>query len=411
MYLAFLFILTALFAHTTWRRPVDGLVLLAAALPTYLLRFNVGLLPMTLLETLVLVLFGVWLIQTKTHPRHWLPTRWRLSALLLLLAASTAVLVAPDTLAALGLWKAYFVEPILVFIVATHVLAGSERRIVNALGMSAAFVAVCGIIQSLTGWGLPAPWDVEGRITSIYPYPNSVGLFLGPIVVLGSFACIHAWNEKRQRAAIAWFAAIILSIAAIALAQSEATYVALAATFVLIGLTVKKLRILTITLVVLTSAIILLSPLRQTVFTKLTLHDASGEVRRSQWTETVELLKDHPFVGAGLSGYPTALEPYHTHTQYEIFQYPHNIILNIWTELGLLGLLAFALLAYQILNHSTTPSLHDSTTLPAFFALLEITIHGLVDVPYFKNDLAILTWLLIALLYVSSRPSAPATQS
>ncbi len=412
MYFAFLTVLTILFAYTTWRRPVDGLVFVSAALPAYLLRLNIGPLPLTFLEVMVLVLFGVWLIQTKMHPRDWITPAWRIPVLLLLLAASIGVLVAPDTFAALGVWKAYFVEPILIFIVATHILAGSERRVVGALGVSAAFVAVCGIVQTFTGWGLPAPWDVEGRITSIYPYPNSVGLFLGPIVVLGSFTCVRAWKEKQNRVAVAWMIAIALSITTIALAQSEAAYVALAATFILIGLLFKTSRLPTIVLVVATTIALLFSPLRQTVFTKLTLHDTSGEVRRSQWTETIELLKDHPFTGVGLSGYPTALEPYHTHTQYEIFQYPHNIFLNIWTELGLLGLLTFAILAHRVFTttrHSTTPPFHHS--LPVFFALLEMSVHGLVDVPYFKNDLAILTWLLLALLVIHTRHHSPTIRS
>jgi O-antigen ligase len=196
------------------------------------------------------------------------------------------------------------------------------------------------------------------------------------------------------------------------LAQSEAAYVALLATFVLIGLLSKRVRLPTIVLIGVATITVFLSPLRQTVFTKLTLHDTSGEVRRSQWTETIELLKDHPLTGVGLSGYPIALEPHHTYTQYEIFQYPHNIFLNIWTELGLLGLLAFAILSFTILR-TQVPTLHSpfSSSListPAFFALLEMTVHGLVDVPYFKNDLAVLTWLLLALLVVQTQVSASA---
>lgn len=109
------------------------------------------------------------------------------------------------------------------------------------------------------------------------------------------------------------------------------------------------------------------------------------------------MLSDRPIFGAGLNGYQTALAPYHTHPEYEIFQYPHQIALNTWTELGLLGLVAFALLVVQVIRHSPTFPLSGSSTL-ATLALLETSIHGLADVPYFKNDLSAMTWLLIAII-------------
>jgi hypothetical protein len=40
----------------------------------------------------------------------------------------------------------------------------------------------------------------------------------------------------------------------------------------------------------------------------------------------------------------------------------------------------------------------DMMVLALALAMLAIVIHGLVDVPYFKNDLAVLWWLIIAML-------------
>ncbi|MCH8049550.1 hypothetical protein IH979_02465, partial [Patescibacteria group bacterium] len=75
----------------------------------------------------------------------------------------------------------------------------------------------------------------------------------------------------------------------------------------------------------------------------------------------------------------------------------HNIFLNIWSELGILGLLAFFWLAFYTIR---TIQIHrdDALKLAAFAALATMVIHGLVDVPYFKNDLAVMTWLLLAII-------------
>ena len=190
----------------------------------------------------------------------------------------------------------------------------------------------------------------------------------------------------------------ILSLIATALAQSEAAIVAIMATLLLAGLVNKNTRRLTVAGTLALGALVLLSPWRADVVGKLTLQDYSGQVRLSQWSETMNLLQDRWLLGTGLSGYPTALEPYHQATHYEIFQYPHNIILNIWVELGLLGFIAVALLGWQLLARGRSIKLASLAEYAALFALIEIAIHGLVDVPYLKNDLAILTWLLIAIL-------------
>jgi O-antigen ligase len=147
---------------------------------------------------------------------------------------------------------------------------------------------------------------------------------------------------------------------------------------------------------------------------KLLLQDYSGQVRLSQWSETVAFLKDNLFFGAGLNGYPEALTQYHNPTLYEIFQYPHNIFLNTWVELGVLGLIAliwFSHLIFSSILRRRPKDLPELIRLSAkgrhlqlalFAALLTIFIHGLVDVPYFKNDLSLLTWTLLAGFSVTS---------
>ena len=82
----------------------------------------------------------------------------------------------------------------------------------------------------------------------------------------------------------------------------------------------------------------------------------------------------------------------------EIFQYPHNIFLNFWVELGLLGVITLILFGGYVLS-LTKKILTSPEALIVFFALMQVFIHGIVDVPYFKNDLAILTWILLAIIF------------
>jgi putative inorganic carbon (HCO3(-)) transporter len=401
----FLIILFVLFAILAWRNLKLALVVLTGLLPIYLLRFNVGPIPTTALEVLLLICAVVWLIRF-THPDANLThpdTRRDLLAktsyfvrptILLIAAASFGVVVAPDTFSALGIWKAYFIEPILVAIM---MLTSFDRddwsNALRALSISAIALSIFAIVQYFTGMGIPAPWDIELRVTSVFDYPNALGLFLAPIVSFNLILLFLCKQESIIYRAIS-ISTIILGFIAIILAQTEAALIAIPAA-VLLTLLMSQIsktkKIIVLILLTILACTTLMIPITRD---KLLFQDYSGQVRLSQWSETIALLKDHPFFGAGLNSYPEALAPYHNPTLYEIFQYPHNILLNTWTELGLLGVIALIWFGFLIIKDAVNH--RNLAQLAILAALLTMFIHGLVDVPYFKNDLSVMTWIFLS---------------
>ena len=107
------------------------------------------------------------------------------------------------------------------------------------------------------------------------------------------------------------------------------------------------------------------------------------------------MLKDHWFFGAGFGGYPTVFDPYHKKRFIEIFQYPHTLVFNFWSETGLLGLAAFTGVVVRWIKECLQVwRKQRATDAMIFFApLVALLVHGLVDVPYFKNDLALQFWI------------------
>ena len=400
MYEVILIVASTLFALLAWRDLRFALVLLAGLLPTYLLRFSIGPVPGTLLEVCILLAVAVWLVR---HHNWRLDLRridrWTHVGLLVLAAASFGVVVAPDTIGAFGIWKAYFVEPFLVFVMMRSLFKqGDWYKALIALAVSSIAVSAFALFQFATGLAIPVPWDIERRVTSLFDYPNAVGLFVAPMVTVSLLLSV----QKQQPARWFWITSAVFGCAAIVVAQTEAALVAVPAalivTLLLSRATVKKKRALAF----LGIALLLTALVVPFSRSKILLQDYSGGVRLAQWTETLQMLAHNPAFGAGLNAYPQTLEAYHDGTLYEIFQYPHNIILNIWSELGLLGLLALLSLGWLAIAELRTLDRlqHHVTALKqaAFAALLTMTIHGLVDVPYFKNDLAVMTWIFIAIL-------------
>ncbi|NQU84008.1 MAG: O-antigen ligase family protein [Parcubacteria group bacterium] len=389
-----------------------GVYLVCAFLPSYLIRFNAPLaIPMTALELMILILFGIWLIKNITHLCHSCAPKGIvkagihknklliIGAGLFLLSATISIFISPDIRAATGIWKAYFIEPILFLIVFLSVIKKKDLKwILYSLGLSALYISLYTIGQKMFGLPIPTPWQSELRVTSIFPFPNAVGLYLAPIIFL-----LFGQLLKEKIIILKIFLATIctLSITAIYFAKSEGALVAIVAGAILWGLIYNKTsRRITTSIVLLgfVSCILLSStPLFKEVETKLLLQDWSGKVRLTIWAETWEMIKDKPIFGAGLAGYQTAIIPYHKSSDWmEIFLYPHNIFFNFWTELGVVGLIAFALIILGFYKNS-----YKNHAL--IVAITVLLIHGLVDVPYLKNDLSVLFWLIIGISLISDK--------
>jgi O-antigen ligase len=125
------------------------------------------------------------------------------------------------------------------------------------------------------------------------------------------------------------------------------------------------------------------------------------------WGVTMRMLAHRPIFGSGLSGFADAINPYRNgYAEQQI--YPHNILLNFWTETGILGVVAFGWLMVQTFMTTLGGWLHGSHgwrpyQLGVLLFLLAVLAHGLVDVPFFKNDLSLQFWAFLGLASAASR--------
>ncbi|MFA5155137.1 MAG: O-antigen ligase family protein [Patescibacteria group bacterium] len=435
------------------RRLDWAVLIIIAGLPSYLVRFRLFGLPLTFLETMILLAFAAWFLRAflpdwrniikRRADRQKYPYAWEI--ILVIILSFIAAGISGFSAGALGIWKAYFFEPILFFILLLNVFKDKSGiiKIFWALLVSALAVSGFAIFQKITGLYIDNPfWAAAAtrRAVSFFGYPNAIGLYLGPIIMLligwlFSLPC-EKWTERIGEKLIISLG-IIGSLLAIYAARSEGALIGLAAALLAFGLLAgrKQLIATLIFLAVVIGGLLWSAPTRDFVLTKLTLHDLSGQIRRQQWKETGQMLSDNGryLTGAGLDNYQAAIKPYHQEGIFfnsddlpnfdavvwasstlqkkywqpvEIYLYPHNIFLNFWSELGLFGLLLFVWLIAKYLftavrlNYNLANPLQPDKYLALGLAtaMIAIITHGLVDVPYFKNDLSVMFWLFFALL-------------
>jgi len=376
-----------------------ALGLLLLLLPSYQIRFEIFGFPTTALE----ILIGIFLVASlaTSDKTGWAKIRKlkniNLAASLFILAGIISTIISPDKTHALGILKAFIIEPILIFY-AILLSIKEERQIkivLKFLLIGASLVSLFGIIQYFTLLHLPFRFwgtgsEVE-RITSVFDYPNALALYLAPL--FGLFGTL--WSKKFTLFSRGFDVfCLLLVLAGIILTFSRGAWFAVLLAFIWFFAQKFDWKKVLSGVVALGIILLLIPPIFQRI--KIGVSDPSSVAHLDLMKVGLNKVLSEPFLGNGLSGFRTTLEQ--AHFQGEILNYPHNIFLNFWLELGLLGLVSFALILFFTLQrHQKQPK---TLTLAAGMFLLILILHGLVDVPYFKNDLSLLFWFVIALFYI-----------
>jgi len=353
------------------------------------------------------LVFAIETIRQRSRLEWRTPFTW--PAALLLIAGAISVLIAPDRRAALGLYRAYFIEPIAFFFVLAMVLREARRAlyVLGGLGVATLVVGLANavvVIQAILAHRL----DLAGTPpVVIYQTSNAVALFLLPVIaVAASILCYGCQRVARAVSAVY----LVLAVPAFLLTFSRGGYLALLGVGIGLALASRRRRLLLTIAVAVTVLFALIPPITVRLEHELNFADGNNTLvgRSYLWRATWQMLQHYPITGAGLAGFETRLGPYWNPTHIDRFIYPHNIVLNFWSATGLLGLAAFAWLLYAAFRVSWRGwrasglpwrAMHFGVVL----ALVGILIHGLVDVPYFKNDLSLEFWALLGITWAGLR--------
>jgi O-antigen ligase len=401
---------------STGRFPItlSSAAVTCALMPWYTIRWHDGPFPTTLLETGILLTIAAFAIESW---RQRLMPGWRSpltpAALLFIVAGAISVLVAPDHRAALGLYRAYILEPIAFFYVVSAVVRDwrDARIILLGLAISGMAVSVPNIyvvLQAIRHHSL----NLAGAPpVAIYQTPNAVALFLVPLIAVASAMVVYA-PDVRDRWVSALF--LVLALPAALLTFSRGGYVALLVLGALLALSHPSRKWLVPALVVVAVAFSRIPAVASRIGHQLNPTDPNNSLdqRIRLWKATLRMLQDHPLFGTGLSGFSRTINGYRNVSGYtDQLIYPHNILLNFWTETGLLGLAAFVWILVQAVRLAwrgwrVGSAVWRPLQLGVLLALVGIVIHGLVDVPYWKNDLSLEFWVLLGLSWVGYQRGA-----
>ncbi len=399
-----------------------------ALAPLYVLRFNIGPLPATLLEILILATVVVWFFKRIFTKERGLKSAAPLlgavslldtGTVLFLAAGVVSTIISPDKRSALGILKAYIIEPILFYIVIKDTIKTKKqwRWIFRGLMFSGFLVALLSVAQGIAYNFAPgiaqsitfAPHEAEqNRAHAVYNTANAVGLYLGPLLALAFAQVKKPFSNRAWFKDFGWILLTAVYLSAIVFTKSTGALVASAGVLFLLPLTRYNPKLLKTSIKIVFFVVILISLALPIVATYTNPAITPGaeerftnnttQLRLCLWEGTGRLILDKPLTGAGLSGFKELYASKYYTCDREPLEYPHNVVLNFWTELGFLGVAAFFALLWRLMSKKLPLVKAWKPYLPLVLGLVYMLVHGLVDVPYFKNDLSLQFWVLAGLI-------------
>ncbi len=405
-----------IYHHIEW-----GLLLTLLYAPFFLFPVELYTFFFPMSELLILITTGAWLLRVFVQwgqERQSANSDYQLSidiklhildiAMLIWLGlAMLAVTWSADRASAITELRTLFIEPCLFYLIFRKSNLGWDKIKQITLGLMCAGVLVCimGLYLYINGNVITAEGGVA-RLVSVYGSPNNVGLLLGRLTPF-VFASVLLYKNRDRAIAVGILALFLITVG---LTQSVgALLLGLPIGIIVVCLSIYGRRAMPILITLGLVGILTVLGLTQisTRFASLLdLSDGTNFIRLRVWESSIEMIKNHPLTGLGLDQFFSAFSGAYVRPDAIAdpdLSHPHNIILDFWIRLGILGVVwlvtsitIFCRSIYKAFgqhNHIT----QQVILIGVMGAMASLLIHGMIDNSIYVNDLSFIFVLLVAI--------------
>jgi O-antigen ligase len=306
-------------------------------------------------------------------------------------------------------WQEY----ILLFIIVADTLKVYRIRrncIFIFLGLSF-FIGTDAFFQHFSGWDFfrqRHTIEIVGGlygVTGPFTHYNNFGAFL---VVILSLAFAQAMSAVKRIQKISFWVLTILLAASLLMTFSRGAWLGAGVAFILMMLFLRRGKILLAFICIVLLILLIMPDIRERFL--FTFQKGGDATRFMLWRGAWSMIQERPFLGKGLGTFMTYMPAY---THQETIQYAHNSFLQIWAETGIFSLLSFLTFLLLILGKAirALKVKKDSILLGAFCGISGFLAHSFFDSQLYSLQLSILFWLMLGLLYASSREGIDTTRA
>ncbi len=380
--------------------------------PAYVIKFRLGPLPTDLLMLWVFfvwIVFGGYLVFKKKLPHFLTYIKETDNKILILtglffLAGIISFFIGGSSRPKLGQFIVLLLQPISLFFISRFLFTQnpqSKNYLLTTIYCLLALAGLYSLLQYFTLIGLPPVWwgnSIEPkRAIAFFIHPNFYALWSAPLLALLVPDLLVEFKDKSLKIKDFRLWAWVLGAIGLLLSLSRAGWLGLATAIAvyLIVAANKKIRRIICGAVIIIFIIIFSTPSLRWRFILPFYGEKSSVSRLSLWHTGIKAIGKNPIFGLGLTGFSQNWQRLNTDPNLDTHNFPHNIFLDLWVETGLLGLISFTGLVgihiYQGLKNR-----QNIFKLSVALFLIALLAQGIIDNPYFKNDLAMVFWIVLA---------------
>lgn len=318
------------------------------------------------------------------------------------------------------------------------------KRMLKAMLITCGLVCAYGLYGYYTGIAIR-----DGRLVATFEYHSRIAKYISLLLPIA--VCLFLWyKDILSRLSLALL--VLLCGFSLILTMSRTSWIAFLITMLFIGFAVQKKLLMFIVIGVCALLIFILPSKFIThakTITQVDKYFASKKIlgeRLLCWKASVAMIQDHPLlgIGPGKKNFRDAFQQYGGRIKeaekqlkketaseqpkeikikkknvvkgVEKLSTAHNILLHIWVEIGIVGLLAFLWLFVMVFyaaikSWRSLKSGYEKTLLLGITAsLISIFSHGLTD-SFWKKPDALFLWYIIGILFVIIRSASSRDQT
>lgn len=256
----------------------------------------------------------------------------------------------------------------------------------------------------------------DGRLKAFYLSPNYLALFLFPGVLIGFYFLQQFFSQQKYVYALCTSISWILLCTTLYLTLSYTVIIAsvcgfCATLFFALKKTALSRTTILIFCILFLSLFLLVQSHNQKFFDISHFTERSSLASRIMiWQSSWKMILNHPVMGIGPGNFQSTYLEYQKYFPLYLewaVPHPHNLYLSFWLQTGIIGLIGFLALLYFWMRQLIQTLTIDTKKAPLIWTLFGLMITllfiGLLDTPYWKNDLAYEFWLIISIgLFLSS---------
>lgn len=359
-----------------------------------------------LIGIVVIACYGINFIREGNFKFKYTPANFLILLFAIIIVANTFLSVTPS-----GSFRDFTIHLTaigILFMLVNSKKNKEEIHLINTiLVLTATLISIYGIYQYFTGVAMGSGWidvsqnpDVKTRVFATFENPNLLAEFL--IMVLPISIGLIFYSKNYLSKIIFTLTAFVIFICDL-LTLSRGSWIGFAFSMVIFILLIDFKKLAFFIPAGIGSLFLMPNFILQRISTIGSLKDSSNLYRFNLLNMAIDILKDFWFSGIGIGYiafrkispfYIRTMAPYHT----------HNTYLQIAIELGIAGIVVFALLILSVFRMGVNSIMNNSKdrfikifTVSYIASLCAILVHGVAEHVFFNPKIILVFWLIVGM--------------